>query len=341
MATNSDSTSILPVTSVDPAYTEKEKFSKFSAITKNGAYAAIFNMTCAVLLVMFNKAALSTYRFPCVNVITLCQIISSCFFLYALQHLKIISFAANEASTYNSKILVPVKTLINTLPLSLTYLLFMLASMEAVRAVSVPMYTTIRRTTVVFTMTLEYILMKQSYTRPILGSVAIIVLGAVVAGLRDFSFDSYGYLVVFISNFATAIYLISIARIGESTGLNSFGLMWCTGIWCGPILLLWTLVQGDWETSLNYPYLLSPGFLVVLFLSCVLAFLLNYSVFLNTTLNSALTQTICGNLKDFFTILLGWLVFGGLPFDLLNVSGQVLSFIGSAMYAYYKLIVKC
>lgn len=36
---------------------------------------------------------------------------------------------------------------------------------------------------------------------------------------------------------------------------------------------------------------------VVLLLSCILAFFLNYSIFLNTTLNSALTQTICGNLK--------------------------------------------
>lgn len=39
----------------------------------------------------------------------------------------------------------------------------------------------------------------------------------------------------------------------------------------------------------------------VLFCSCVLAFFLNYSIFLNTTLNSALTQTICGNLKVCFT----------------------------------------
>lgn len=35
----------------------------------------------------------------------------------------------------------------------------------------------------------------------------------------------------------------------------------------------------------------------VLLCSCILAFFLNYSIFLNTTLNSALTQTICGNLK--------------------------------------------
>lgn len=32
-------------------------------------------------------------------------------------------------------------------------------------------------------------------------------------------------------------------------------------------------------------------------MSCILAFFLNYCIFLNTTLNSAVTQTICGNLK--------------------------------------------
>ncbi len=36
---------------------------------------------------------------------------------------------------------------------------------------------------------------------------------------------------------------------------------------------------------------------VVTALSCIIAFCLNYTIFLNTTLNSALTQTMCGNLK--------------------------------------------
>ena len=32
-------------------------------------------------------------------------------------------------------------------------------------------------------------------------------------------------------------------------------------------------------------------------MSCILAFALNYTIFLNTSLNSPLTQTMCGNLK--------------------------------------------
>ncbi|RVX19523.1 Nucleotide-sugar uncharacterized transporter 3 [Vitis vinifera] len=119
------------------------------------------------------------------------------------------------------------------------------------------MYTTLRRTTVVFTMFVEYILAGQRYTSSVVGSgvkplrlgssgkrlgwgcgrfqvqgftsVGLIVLGAFIAGARDLSFDSYGYAVVFLSNITTAIYLATIARIGKSSGLNSFGLMWCNG----------------------------------------------------------------------------------------------------------------
>ncbi|XP_010241625.1 PREDICTED: putative UDP-sugar transporter DDB_G0278631 [Nelumbo nucifera] len=336
MASNSSKNLLLPVS--DRPKGDEDLF-KGSAMTKRGAYASISYMTCAVLLVMFNKAALSSYNFPCANVITLSQMICSCLLLYVMRFWKIISFTVVDpwALTDNSVTLVPLKKLVRTLPLASTYLLFMLVSMESVRGVNVPMYTTLRRTTVVFTMIVEYLLTRQKYSSSVVGSVGLIVLGAFIAGARDLSFDSYGYVVVFMANITTAIYLATIARIGKSSGLNSFGLMWCNGIICGPVLLIWTFFHGDLEITMNFPHLYSPGFQAIMLLSCILAFLLNYSVFLNTTLNSALTQTICGNFKDLFTIGLGWLLFGGLPFDVLNVFGQFLGFLGSGLYAYCKI----
>ncbi|KAL8216352.1 hypothetical protein R6Q57_023189 [Mikania cordata] len=316
----------------------EQRLFKGSTMTTRGAYAAVSYMSCAVMLVLFNKAALSSYSFPSANVITLFQMICSCCFLYVLRRWKVISFSSGDAD--NSTRFVSLQTVINTSPLALTYLLYMLATMESVRGVNVPMYTTLRRTTVVFTMFVEFILVGQRYTRSVIGSVALIVFGAFVAGSRDLSFDAYGYSIVFLSNITTAIYLATISRIGKSSGLNSFGLMWCNGILCGPVLLFWTFIRGDLQMTMNFPYLLAPGFLVVLLFSCMLAFLLNYSIFLNTILNSAVTQTICGNLKDIFTIALGWMFFGGLPFDILNVVGQILGFVGSGLYAYFKLVGK-
>lgn len=103
--------------------------------------------------------------------------------------------------------------------------------------------------------------------------------------------------------------------------------------------MIWTYVCGDLERTINFPHLFSPGFMVfckslfclcicstfswedwwslflfvfsllnqvVLLCSCVLAFFLNYCIFLNTTLNSAVTQTICGNMKVGFTSYLSF-----------------------------------
>ena len=53
--------------------------------------------------------------------------ISSCSFLYALRRWKIISFADNESLTISDSktSFVPLKTLIHTLPIAGTYLLYM------------------------------------------------------------------------------------------------------------------------------------------------------------------------------------------------------------------------
>ncbi|KAK7411140.1 hypothetical protein VNO78_02572 [Psophocarpus tetragonolobus] len=333
----SEKNSRLPLS--DDSKQSEEKQRKFSAMTRRGVFAALSYMASSVLLVMFNKAALSSYNFPFANVITLAQMVFAFIILFVMKSLKIISFTTNESlsSSNNSVIFVSYRTLGQTLPLALTYLVFMVVTMEAVRGINIPMYTTLRRTVVAFTMVMEYFLSGQRHSRFVVGSVVVIIAGAFVAGARDLAFDSYSYSIVFIENMCKAVYLASVVRVGKSSGLNIFGIVWCNVVICGPLLFLWSLLRGDLQTTRNFPYIFNPGFQIVLLLSCAFTFFINYIVVLNTTVNSALTQAICGNLKDVFTSGIGWLIFGGLPYDLFNVLGQVLGFLGSCLYAYCKL----
>ncbi|WZZ03123.1 UDP-N-acetylglucosamine transporter UGNT1-like [Brassica napus] len=320
--------------------TEEPKRARFSSsgMSFKGVFAAVSYMASAVLLVIFNKAALSSFSFPSANVITLLQMLSSCFILYVMKYFKIISFCTDKSKSEHDSLLtfVSPRRLVQTIPLAFTYLLYMLVTMESVRNINVPMYTTLRRTTILFTMIMEYFLSGQKHSASVISSVGIILLGAIIAGIRDLSFDAYGYGLVFTANICTATYLALIARTGKSTGLNTFGLMWCNGIICIPFLLFWTNIKGELKAMLSFPHLYSLNFQVVICFSCLLAFLINYFVFLNTTVNSALTHSICGNMKDLFTILLGWLIFVGLPFDWINVVGQSLGFAGSMLYAFLK-----
>ncbi|KAH7282801.1 hypothetical protein KP509_35G047900 [Ceratopteris richardii] len=289
------------------------------------------------MLVMFNKAALSSYGFPCANVITLLQMICANGLLFTLKSWNMINFGKDPRTDLSLKGLVPYQTLLKTSPLSFAYLFYMIVGMASIRGVNVPMYTTLRKTTVFFTLIIEYLLLGHRYSRYVVSSVAIIVLGALVAGSRDFSFDLQGYSIVILSNVTTAIYLATISKFGKTSGLNSFGLMWCNGMICAPVLTVWTVLSGELGRALSFPQLQAIDFQLVVLASCTLAFFLNYTIFLNTTLNSPLTQTICGNLKDLLTVVLGWIWFGGLPFDLVNVLGQFLGFGGSGIYAYCKL----
>ncbi|THF99217.1 hypothetical protein TEA_020992 [Camellia sinensis var. sinensis] len=334
----------------------KGSLQQSSAMTRRGVYAALSYMGCAVLLVMFNKAALSSYSFPCANVINalsvcpvllhtlsimgfiMVELVCSCIFLYAMKSWKIISFTDGEPEgiTTNQATLVPLKTLRHTIPLAISYLLYMLASMESVRGISVPMYTALRRTTVAFTMVTEYLLVGQKHSPSVVCSVAIIILGALVAGARDMSFDSYSYAIVFISNICTAIYLASVARIGKSSGLNSFGLMWCNGKMTGlqqnhifrvvlpfqmncrsRLCLDLGFVEGK-EKGGDASFLYN-GFLVEL--QCFLKHNPQFS-----------TDT------DYLCILVSAKFLTQACLDLqLNVIGQSLGFLGSCLYAYSKL----
>lgn len=330
-----DREQLLPRAVVEKEKEKEREKDRPKPMSRKGMTSAVSYMVCAVMLVMFNKAALSAYKFPSANVVTILQMACSNLLLYTLRSFGWITFT-RDIDSFGSRF-VPLRTLRRAAPLSLSYLFYMVVGMASIRGVNVPMYTALRRTTVAFTMFLEYFIAQRRHTRPILASVAIICIGAFIAGARDMSFDTYGYSVVFLSNFTTAVYLATIAELGKSTGLTSFGLMWCNGILCCPILLFWTWISGELRTALSFPSLSSPGFQAVLSLSCMMAFALNYTIFLNTSLNSPLTQTMCGNIKDLGTVAVGWILFGGLDLDLVNLAGQGLGFLGSGLYAYCKL----
>jgi solute carrier family 35 protein len=177
------------------------------------------------------------------------------------------------------------------------FLVYVSLSMAALRGVNLAMFTTLRRTTAAFTLVAEFLLTRERATHGVIFSVLMMVAGATIAGLGDLDFNLWGYGLVLSCNASTAIYLATIARIGKSTGLNSFGMMWVNTVLSTPALFLFCWWQGAISTALEFQGKQGGVFGVLVGASCVLAFFLNYFVFLNTAVNSALTQTVCGNLK--------------------------------------------
>lgn len=68
----------------------------------------------------------------------------------------------------------------------------------------------------------------------------------------------------------------------------------------------------------------------------ILAFLLNISSFNTNKLAGALTMTVCGNLKQCLTVLLGIFIFN-VEVDLLKGAGMAITMFGAGVYSKAEL----
>lgn len=99
-----------------------------------------------------------------------------------------------------------------------------------------------------------------------------------------------------------------------------------------PQILAWA--TGDLSAALSFKSYRSLLFEVCFISSCCLAFILNMSTFYCTTLNSARTQTVVGQIKNFFAFLLGLVLFDDYIYEPINFLGLWVGFAGSVWYAW-------
>jgi solute carrier family 35 protein len=198
-------------------------------------------------------------------------------------------------------------------------------------------------------------------------------VGAVIAGLGDLSFNAIGYFLCALNCVVTALYLVFIAKVKNETNLDTFGLMFYNNVLSIPFVVL--VVLGlEYEDVINYPYWTDPGFLVppppathtrppththhrtrtlgadvcvwcslgvqlCFIMSSVQAFLLNYFIFLCSLINSPLTTSVTGQIKNIFTTGIGLFIFGDVQISFLLSVGLLLATIASVWYhlLYYSL----
>ena len=196
------------------------------------------------------------------------------------------------------------RTLRAMLPITSSFLLYLILGMLALKGVSIPMYASLRRFTVLFVMAFEYIVSRQLNSSAVLCTIGVQVIGCVMAAVNDVEYDLYGYIAIGLYNAATAIYLVIIKSTkGKHDFLNSYSMMYLNSVMLLPVLLVMSLVTGELAAMKSFEYLYEFNFLFSFSMSAVLAFVLNYAIFWNTTANSALTQVFYHKkINNFFDV---------------------------------------
>uniref|UniRef100_A0A8C3YKD6 Solute carrier family 35 member D2 n=1 Tax=Catagonus wagneri TaxID=51154 RepID=A0A8C3YKD6_9CETA len=182
--------------------------------------------TCSFLLVLVNKALLTTYRFPSPIVLGIGQMAVTIMILYVSKLNKIIHFP-----DFDKKI--PVKLF----PLPLLYVGNHISGLLSTSKLSLPMFTVLRKFTIPLTLLLETIILGKQYSLSVIVSVCAIILGAVIAAgfllMYSTVLCSY-YNSALTTAVVGAIKNVSIAYIGMLVGgdyifsvLNFVGLNIC------------------------------------------------------------------------------------------------------------------
>lgn len=211
-------------------------------------------------------------------------------------------------------------------------------ALASLKGVNIPMYIAIKRLTPLAVLIAGFFYGKARPSAQVTLSVTLTAAGVLIAALGDFSFDLIGYSMAFISVFFQTMYLVLVERSGAEDGLSSIEIMFYNSFLSLPFLISLIFVTGEFPNSLSLLLAksYSISFLAILVLSLVMGIVLNYTMFLCTIVNSALTTTIVGVLKGVGSTTLGFVLLGGVEVHALNVTGLVINTAGGVWYSYAK-----
>lgn len=285
--------------------------------------AALFYGIASFLITVVNKTVLTSFKFPSFQALGLGQMTATLFVLLLSKRLKIIDYPALDRTIF-----------VKIWPLPLIFVGNMIFGLGGTKELSLPMFTALRRFSILMTMIAEFYILKIRPKFSIQISVYIMILGALIAASNDLAFNLEGYFFILMNDVFTAAYGVYMKKKLESKDLGKYGVMFYNNMFMifPSFLLCW--LTGDFEMAISYPHWSNGWFLLSFLSSCFMGFVLSYSILLCTFYNSALTTTIIGCLKNISVTYLGMIIGGDYIFSAFNFVGINISVFGSLIYTY-------
>ncbi|CAL9054069.1 unnamed protein product [Musa banksii] len=288
-------------------------------------FAAFSYGIASMAMVFINKAVLMQYAYS-MTLLTLQQLATTLLIHFG----KVMGYTKAKA--------VNMPTAKKLLPVSVFYNANVAFALASLKGVNIPMYIALKRLTPLAVLVFGFFRGKSRPSTQVSLSVIFTAIGVVIAALGDFSFDLHGYTMALTSVFFQTMYLVLVEKSGAEEGLSSVEIMFYNSLLSLPFLLFLIIATGEFPHSVavlsGKAY--SFAFLVILVISLIMGIVLNYTMFLCTIVNSALTTTIVGVLKGVGSTTLGFVLLGGVQVHALNVTGLVINTAGGVWYSYAK-----
>ena len=224
-----------------------------NASKEQRAGSAIFYGVVSCTLMLLNKQVFAV-GFPSHKALALAQMFTTCVVLTVLRLLGKVQFPAPSIASVKA-----------VFPLPLFFLLNLVAGLGGTASLSLPMFTSLRRFSIWFTLIAERYVFGTQHSFSIKMAVGTMVLGSLVAAMNDLAFDSAGYFYATVNNFATAGNGISTKLKLEAKNLGVAGVLFYNSLLSMLILATYVVLfdMENFNESRAFAGWSSPSFVLM------------------------------------------------------------------------------
>ncbi|KAL0979097.1 hypothetical protein UPYG_G00180460 [Umbra pygmaea] len=285
--------------------------------------SAAFYATSSFLIIVVNKTILTNYRFPSYMFLGIGQMATTVIILFAAKKSQTVHFQDFDRSIF-----------VKIFPLPLLYVGNHITGLASTKKLSLPMFTVLRKFTIIMTMVMEARILKKTFPNHLIYSVLAIFFGALVAASSDLAFDAESYMFILLNDVFTAASGVYTKKKLGTEGLGKYGILFYNAIIIVIPTLLTSAFTGDLNKAVSYEHWLNIAFVSCFIMSCIMGFVLMYSIVLCSHYNSALTTTVVGAIKNVAVAYIGMFVGGDYLFSWTNFLGLNICMSGGLVYSY-------
>ncbi|XP_077155767.1 nucleotide sugar transporter SLC35D2 [Ranitomeya variabilis] len=285
--------------------------------------SAVFYAVSSFLIILVNKSVLTSYRFPSSTFLGVGQMGFTIVILYIGKVHGIITFPDFDRD-------IPRKLF----PLPFLYIGNHLTGLSSTQKLSLPMFTVLRKFSILFTLILEIVILRKRYSLSVILSILAIVTGALIAASFDLTFNLEAYTIVLMNDLFTAAYGVYIKEKMNPQELGKYGVLFYNAAFMILPTLLYTIWMGEFEKAIHFSKWTHFYFVFQFLLACMMGFVLLYAIVLCSYYNSPLTTTVIGALKNVSIAYIGIFIGGDYMFSWLNFLGLNICMAGGAVYSF-------